>query len=79
MFADADKVIVDRENARRHLSFGYGIHRCVGARVAELQLTTLLEEMAKRRLRANVVREPVRVATCFVHGYKEVMVELSHY
>ena len=45
VFKDADKVIVDRENARRHLSFGYGIHRCVGARVAELQLTTLLEEM----------------------------------
>ncbi|MDE2437072.1 MAG: cytochrome P450 [Sphingomonadales bacterium] len=79
VFTDADKIVVDRENARRHLSFGYGIHRCVGARVAELQLTTLLEEMAKRRLRANVIGEPERVATCFVHGYKEVMVELSHY
>ena len=79
VFKDADKVIVDRENARRHLSFGYGIHRCVGARVAELQLTTLLEEMAKRRLRANVIAEPKRVPACFVHGYTEVMVELSHY
>lgn len=79
VFQDGDRVIVDRDNARRHLSFGYGIHRCVGARVAELQLTTLLEEMAKRRLRANVIEEPERVATCFVHGYKKVMVELSHY
>ena len=79
VFDRPDEVIIDRENARRHLSFGYGIHRCVGARVAELQLTTLLEEMAKRRLRANVVAEPERVATCFVHGYKQVMVELSHY
>lgn len=79
VFTDPDSVIVDRENARRHLSFGYGIHRCVGARVAELQLTTLLEEMARRRLRANVVAEPERVATCFVHGYKTVMVELSRY
>ena len=79
VFQDADRVIVDRDNARRHLSFGYGIHRCVGARVAELQLTTLLEEMAKRRLRANVIEEPERVATCFVHGYKKVMVELTHY
>lgn len=79
VFADADRVIIDRDNARRHLSFGYGIHRCVGARVAELQLTTLLEEMARRRLRANVLEEPERVATCFVHGYKKVMVELSHY
>ena len=79
VFDRPDEVIVDRDNARRHLSFGYGIHRCVGARVAELQLTTLLEEMAKRRLRANVIAEPQRVATCFVHGYKQVMVELSHY
>ncbi|MFO1254861.1 MAG: cytochrome P450 [Sphingomonadaceae bacterium] len=79
VFKDADQVILDRDNARRHLSFGYGIHRCVGARVAELQLNTLLEEMGKRRLRAEVIEEPERVATCFVHGYKTVMVKLSHY
>ena len=79
VFKDADRVIVDRENARRHLSFGYGIHRCVGARVAELQLCTLLEEMAKRRLRANVVAEPERVPACFVHGYSKLMIELTHY
>ncbi|HSM53808.1 MAG TPA: cytochrome P450, partial [Erythrobacter sp.] len=65
--------------ARRHLSFGYGIHRCVGARVAELQLTTLLEEMARRRLRVNVLGEPERVPACFVHGYKSMQVELSRY
>jgi cytochrome P450 len=79
VFADADRIIVDRPNARRHLSFGYGIHRCVGARVAELQLVTLLEEMAKRRLRVNVVAEPERVPASFVHGYKHLQVELSHY
>ena len=79
VFADAEHYDVARANARRHLGFGHGIHRCVGARVAELQLTTLLEEMAKRRLRANVIEEPERVATCFVHGYKKVMVKLSHY
>jgi cytochrome P450 len=79
VFKDADRIIVDRENARRHLSFGYGIHRCVGARVAELQLVTLLEEMAKRRLRVNVLAEPERVPACFVHGYKAMQVELSRY
>ncbi len=42
-----------RENARRHLSFGYGVHRCVGARLAELQLRILLEEMAARRMRVT--------------------------
>jgi cytochrome P450 len=79
VFDDGDSICVTRENARRHLSFGYGIHRCVGARVAELQLTVLLEEMAKRRLRANVIAEPERVPACFVHGYKSLQVELSHY
>ena len=79
IFDDPDTLRVDRENARRHLAFGYGIHRCVGARVAEMQLVVLLEEMAKRRLRVNVVEEPERVAACFVHGYKKLMVTLSHY
>jgi cytochrome P450 len=79
VFDNPDKLIVDRENARRHLSFGYGIHRCVGARLAELQIRILLEEMAARRLRPNVVEEPVRVAGCFVHGYRRLMVELSRY
>ncbi|MEQ9663883.1 MAG: cytochrome P450, partial [Parasphingopyxis sp.] len=54
VFERPDEIIVDRENARRQLSFGYGIHRCVGARLAELQIRILLEEMAKRRLRVNV-------------------------
>ncbi|UZK67648.1 cytochrome P450 [Sphingomonas sp. M1-B02] len=79
VFPDADRLIVDRENARRHLAFGHGIHRCVGARLAELQIGILLEEMGKRRLRANVMREPERVAGCFVHGYRKMPVELSHY
>lgn len=79
VFEDGEAIKVDRGNARRHLSFGYGIHRCVGARVAELQLNTLLEEMAKRRLRVNVLEEPERVPACFVHGYKKLMVELSRY
>ncbi|OSZ70852.1 cytochrome P450 [Sphingomonas sp. IBVSS1] len=79
VFDDADRIIVDRPNARRHLSFGYGIHRCVGARVAELQLVTLLEELAKRRLRVNPVADPVRVPASFVHGYKHLQVELTRY
>ena len=79
IFEDADRIIIDRANARRHLAFGHGIHRCVGARLAELQIGVLLEEMAKRRLRPNVVGAPERVAACFVHGYRSLPVELSHY
>ena len=77
--ADADKIVVDRPNARRHLAFGHGIHRCVGARLAELQIGILMEEMAKRRMRVNVVGEPTRVAACFVHGYRQLPVEISRY
>ena len=79
VFPDGDRIIVDRENARRHLAFGYGIHRCVGARVAELQLTTLISEMQKRRLRVNVLAEPERVHASFVHGYRHMQVELEKY
>ncbi|WP_375395508.1 cytochrome P450 [uncultured Sphingomonas sp.] len=76
---DADAIRVDRANARRHLAFGHGIHRCVGARLAELQISILLEEMAKRRMRVNVVGEPTRIAACFVHGYRALPVEVSRY
>ncbi|WP_374147114.1 cytochrome P450 [Sphingomonas sp. 28-63-12] len=76
---DADRIIVDRANARRHLAFGHGIHRCVGARLAELQISVLLEEMAKRRMRVNVTGEPERVAACFVHGYRKLPVTISKY
>lgn len=80
VFGDnADAFQVDRPNARRHLAFGHGIHRCVGARLAELQVSILLEEMAARRMRVNVVGEPARVAACFVHGYRSLPVELSRY
>jgi len=80
VFGDnADAFQVDRANARRHLAFGHGIHRCVGARLAELQVSILLEEMAARRMRVNVIGEPARVAACFVHGYRSLPVELSRY
>jgi cytochrome P450 len=79
VFENPDSIIVDRPNARRHLAFGHGIHRCVGARLAEMQIAVLLEEMAKRRMRVNVVGEPTRVAACFVHGYRSLPVEIAKY
>ena len=78
-YPDGDRIDLTRENARRHLSFGYGIHRCVGARIAELQLTVLLEEMQKRRLRVRVEQEPTFVPSCFVKGYKSMKVQLEKY
>jgi cytochrome P450 len=77
VFENADKLIVDRPNARRHLAFGYGVHRCVGARLAELQLRVLLEEMHERRMRVRVAGEVTRVRANFVHGFRKLEVELE--
>ncbi len=79
VFENPDKLIVTRENARRHLSFGYGIHRCVGARLAELQLKILLEEMHERRMRVNVTGKVERVRANFVHGFRRLDVTLSKF
>ena len=79
IFPEADKLLVERENARRHLAFGYGIHRCVGARLAELQIRILLEEMHKRRMQVNPTGKQRRVHACFVHGFRELEVEISKY
>ncbi|GAB5486951.1 MAG: cytochrome P450 [Parasphingorhabdus sp.] len=77
VFEDADKFMADRENARRHLSFGYGVHRCVGARLAELQIQILLSEMIKRRMKIEVTGDVVRAANSFVHGILNVPVRLD--
>src|SRR5690606_34386202 len=58
---DANRFIIDRPRARQHLSFGFGIHRCVGNRLAEMQLKILWEEIHKRFPVIEVVGEPVRV------------------
>jgi cytochrome P450 len=77
VFDNADKLDITRENARRHLAFGYGIHRCVGARLAELQLRVLLEEMHKRRMRVHVAGDVERVRANFVHGFRKLEVEIT--
>ncbi|MES2303076.1 MAG: cytochrome P450, partial [Pseudomonadota bacterium] len=77
VFENADRLIVDRPNARRHLAFGHGIHRCVGARLAELQLRILLEEMHERRMRVRVTGAAERVRANFVHGFRKLEVELE--
>ncbi|MCI5063777.1 MAG: cytochrome P450 [Algiphilus sp.] len=76
-FDNPDAFIIDRKDARNHLSFGYGIHRCMGNRLAELQLRILWEELLKRFDKIEVVGEPERVQSNFVRGYSELMVKLT--
>ena len=66
--------IIDRERPRQHLSFGFGIHRCVGNRLAELQLRILWEEILVRFPTIKVVEEPKRVPSNFVKGYESMTV-----
>ena len=73
---DADRFIIDRPRPRQHLSFGFGIHRCVGNRLAELQLTILWEEIMRRFPFIEVVEQPKRVYSSFVHGISSMMVRI---
>jgi cytochrome P450 len=77
MYFDAGDVLrVERHNARRHLAFGAGIHRCLGVHVATMQLRVLLEEMLARFTRIELVAEPKRTASNFSAGYEEVLVRV---
>ena len=71
-----DAFIIDRPKARQHLSFGFGIHRCMGNRLAEMQLRVVWEEIMKRFHTVELVGEPVRVRSNFVKGYADVPVRV---
>ena len=73
---NANDFIIDRPQARQHLSFGFGIHRCVGNRLAEMQLRILWEEIHKRFPKIEVLSAPKRVKSTFVRGYSEMMVRI---
>jgi cytochrome P450 len=77
MFTNANDFIIDRENARKHISFGFGLHRCMGNRVAEMQLRIAWDEILKRFSKVEVAGEPVRVRSNFVKGYLELPVQLT--
>ena len=73
-FEDADSFLIDRKDARRHLSFGFGIHRCMGNRLAEMQLRVLWEEIMRRFDNIKLVGDPVMVNSNFVKGYSHLPV-----
>lgn len=77
VFGDnADVVDLERPNADRHLAFGHGIHYCMGARIAELQLRILWEEILPRFERIEVQAEPERTLSAFVKGYTHLPVQV---
>ena len=73
---DPDRLIVDRPRSRQHLSFGYGIHRCVGNRLAELQLKILWQEILTRFPMIEVMGDATRIYSNFIHGIKSLPVRI---
>lgn len=76
VFPDADKLIIDRPNARAHVAFGFGLHRCMGNRLAEMQLRILWEEIMKRFHKIEIVGDVERLPNNFIRGIAEVPVVL---
>ena len=72
----ASEFLIDRKDARKHLSFGWGVHFCMGSRIAEMQLRILWEEILERYHMVEVAGEPVRVRSNFVKGFNELPVRL---
>jgi cytochrome P450 len=75
-FENPNDLDIERKNVRQHLSFGFGIHRCLGMRLAELQLKILWEEILARWDRVEVLEPPERVRSNFVNGYSKMMVKV---
>ena len=71
-----NEFLIDRANARHHLSFGFGIHRCMGNRLAEMQLRVLWEEILQVIERVEVVGKPQRLRSSFVRGITELPVRI---
>ena len=76
VFENADKLIIDRPNARAHVAFGFGVHRCMGNRLAELQLRVLWEEIMKRFHKVELAGDVERLPNNFIRGIKDVPVRL---
>ena len=74
---DPDRFIIDRKRPREHLSFGFGIHRCLGNRLAEMQLRILWEELLARTQQIEIVGSPVRVSSCLFRAIQKMPVRIS--
>ncbi len=72
----ANEFLIDRADSKRHLSFGWGVHFCMGSRIAEMQVRVLWEEILARFRKIEVVGDPQRVRSCFVKGYKSLPVRV---
>lgn len=74
-FVDPDKLDLTRRD-NPHLSFGLGIHYCIGAPLARVELQTSFQTLLKRLPGIRIAREPVEYTGGFViRGHKAMPVE----
>ncbi len=73
---EPDRLVIDRANARHHVAFGFGIHRCMGNRLAEMQLRIVWEEVMKRFRFVEVMGEPERLHSNFIRGITKLPVQV---
>ena len=76
VFEDPDRFIIDRANARAHVAFGFGVHRCMGNRLAEMQLRILWEEIVARFHKVEIVGKIERISNNFIRGIRNMPVQL---
>ncbi|HXK25323.1 MAG TPA: cytochrome P450 [Myxococcota bacterium] len=79
VFENGGEFDIERPNARHHIAFGFGAHRCIGAHLAELQLRVVWEEILKRFEYVEVMEEPTRTRSSFVRGYTHMPVRVHPY
>jgi cytochrome P450 len=73
---NANQFVIDRKDVRQHVAFGFGIHRCLGNRLGEMQLKIMWEEILKRFPKIEVVGDPVRLKSSFIRGIRELPVRI---
>src|ERR1700761_759217 len=74
---NSDQFIIDRARPREHMSFGFGIHRCLGNRLAEMQLKILWEEILRKDLKIDVLDKPVYAYSNFLHAIRSLPVRIK--
>ena len=76
---NADRLIIDRPDARKHVAFGFGIHRCMGNRLAEMQLRVIWEEITKRFHFVEVTGPAQRLKSNFIRGIRNLPVRVHRH
>ena len=79
VFQKPHEFIIDRPNIRNHMSFGFGLHRCLGNRLAELQLRLIWESALEKFESVEMLSEPSRIRSNAIHGYTDMQVQVKRF